>query len=105
MIEDIYHKIDPQQFGCLEGTSTRFQLIDMIDNWLKSIDSQSHYLRICLLDFIISFNRNILVLKLLPLGVRRSVIPWVCNFILYRKQSVRIDGYQSDFGFMNAEVP
>ncbi len=46
MIDDVKHKIDPKQFGCLKGTSTSFCLIDMVNNWLKTLDGQSHYLRI-----------------------------------------------------------
>ena len=69
-IEDVQHKIDPQQFGCLKGSSTTFNLIDMIDNWLKSLDTQSHYLRVCFIDFKKAFDRidhNILVSKLVTL--------------------------------------
>ena len=108
LIDDVQHKIDPQQFGCLKGTSTTFCLIDMIDNWLKSLDTQSHYLRICFIDFSKAFDRidhNILVLKLLPLGVRKSIIPWICSFLSNRRQSVKIDNYQSEWGFINAGVP
>ena len=108
LIDDVQHKIDPQQFGCLKGTSTTFCLIDMIDNWLKSLDTQSHYLRICFIDFSKAFDRidhNILVLKLLSLGVRKSIIPWICSFLSNRRQSVKIDNYQSEWGFINAGVP
>ena len=51
MMDDVKHKIDPKQFGCLKGTPTSFCLIDMINNWLKTLDAQSHYLRICFIDF------------------------------------------------------
>ncbi len=108
MIDDVKHKIDPKQFGCLKGTSTSFCLIDMVNNWLKTLDAQSHYLRICFIDFSKAFDRidhNILVLKLLSLGVRGSIIPWVCNFLSNRRQSVKIDNFQSEWGFVNAGVP
>ena len=78
MIKDVQDKIDPKQFGCLKGSSTTFNLIDMIDNWLKSLDVQSHYLSICFIDFKKAFHRidhSILVSKLPSLGVTRSIIP------------------------------
>ena len=87
MIEDVQDKIDPKQFRCLKGSSTTVNLIDMIDNWLNSLDAQSHYLRICFIDFKKAFDRidhNILVSKLLSLGVRRSIILWICSFLIKR---------------------
>jgi hypothetical protein len=50
-------------------------------------------------------DHNILVLKLLSLGVRRSIILWICNFLSNRRQSVKIDNSQSEWGFVNAGVP
>ena len=108
MIEDVQDKIDPKQFRCLKGSSTTVNLIDMIDNWLNSLDAQSHCLRICLIDFKKTFDRidhNILVSKLLFLGVRRSIIPWICSFLTNRRQSVRIDNSRSEWGAVNAGVP
>ena len=108
MVDDVKHKINPQQFGCLKGTSTTFCLIDMINNWLRTLDDKSSYLRIVFLDFSKAFDRidhNILVSKLLALGVRLSLIPWICSFLSNRRQSVKIDNFQSDWGINNAGVP
>ena len=108
MVDDVKHKINPQQFGCLKGTSTTFCLIDMINNWLRTLDDKSSYLRIVFLDFSKAFDRidhNILVPKLLALGVRLSLIPWICSFLSNRRQSVKIDNFQSDWGINNAGVP
>jgi hypothetical protein len=41
----------------------------------------------------------------LSLGVRRSIILWICNFLSNRRQSVKIDNSQSEWGFVNAGVP
>ena len=108
MVDDVKHKINPQQFGCLKGSSTTFCLIDMINNWLRTLDDKSSYLRIAFLDFSKAFDHidhNILVSKLLALGVRLSLIPWICSFLSNRRQSVKIDNFQSDWGINNAGVP
>ena len=87
--EDICDKIDAKQFGSLKGGSTTKCLLDMLHNWLSNIDKQGNLLRVCLLDFSKAFDRiniNILIEKLLNLGVRRCLIPWICNFLSYRKQ-------------------
>ena len=110
MMDDVKHKIDPPQFGSPKGTSTTFCLIDMVNNWLKTLNAQSHYLiRVCFVDFSKAFdpiNHNILVTKLLSLGVRESLIPWICDLLSNRPRSVKIDGFQSDYwAFVNGNIP
>ena len=92
LIEDVQSEIDPQQFGSLKGSSTTYCLLDMFENWLSLLDQPSQYLRICLLDFSKVFDHidhNILVRKLLGLGVRRHLIPWLCSFLSSRRQAVQ----------------
>jgi hypothetical protein len=89
MMDDIRSKIDPKQFGSLKGSSARFCLIDMVNNWLRTLDAPSHYLKVCFLDFSKAFDRinhNILIEKLILLGVRRCTIPWICDFLSNRRQ-------------------
>jgi len=108
MINDIKHNIDPQQFGSLKGSSTSLCLIDMLNNWLKSLDTPSHYLRVCFIDFSKAFDRinhNILVNKLLSLGLRPCLVPWICNFLLHRRQCVRVQKSLSDWTVVNGGLP
>ena len=108
MMEDIRHKIDPKQFGSLKGTSTTFCLIDMINNWLSTLDVQSRYLRVCFVDFSKAFDRinhNILIKKLLSLGARESLVPWICSFLSNRHQAVKVDGFLSEWVPVNSGVP
>ena len=108
MMDDIKNKIDPKQFGSLKGSSASFCLIDMVNNWLRTLDAPSHYLRVCFLDFSKAFDRinhNILIGKLILLGVRRCIIPWICDFLSNHRQLVKIGGFQSAWGSVNGGVP
>ena len=108
MLDDIKDQIDPQQFGSLKGSSTTLSLIDMINNWLKALDAPSHYLHVCFVDFSKAFDRinhNILVNKLLSLGLRPCLIPWISDFLSNRRQCARVQGYLSDWLTINGGLP
>ena len=108
MISDIRDKIDPRQFGCLKGKSTTYCLLDLVHNWLSHLDSPGQYLRICFLDFSKAFdhiNHNVLINKLIELGVRRSLIPWIINFLANRRQCVRLGELTSNWMPITAGVP
>jgi hypothetical protein len=108
MLDDLNGKIDPCQFGCLKGLSTTYCLLDMIHTWLSHLDSQNKHIRICFLDFSKAFDRigyNILIDKLIDLGVRRSLIPWIINFLTNRRQRVKIGRSLSNWLPVTAGVP
>ena len=93
MIEDIRDVIDPQQFGSLKGISTTYCLLDLVHNWMMALDNPGNYLKAVFLDFSKAFDRinhNFVVQKLINIGVRRSIIPWICNFLTCRRQAVKI---------------
>ena len=99
LIDDVKDKIDPYQFGCLKGTSTTYCLLDMIPTWLTHLDPPGRHLRLCFLDFSKAFDRigyNVLIEKLLDLGVRTSLIPWIISFLSNRRQRVKLSGSFSD---------
>ena len=100
MITDIKDRIDLKQFRCLKGTSTTYCLLDMIHTCLHNLESPEKHLRLCFLDFAKAFDRighNILILKLLDLGVRSSLLPWIINFLSDRRHRVKLGGETSDW--------
>lgn len=110
LIDDVKGKIDPCQFGSLKGTSTTYCLLDMLHSWLSYLDSCSNgkHIRINFLDFSKAFDRigyNILIEKLLDLGVRRSLIPWIINFLCNRRQRVKFGETFSSWFPVTAGVP
>ena len=92
ILEDIGHQIDPKEFGCLCGSSTTLCLLDMFHSWLSKLDADGCSLWIVSLDFSKAFDRinlNALITKLINMGLRRSLIPWLCDFLFSRKPSVK----------------
>ena len=80
----------------------------MVHNWLQHLDTPGQYLQVCFLDFSKAFDRidhNILIHKLIRLGVRRSLIPWICSFLSGRTQSVKVGMAISDWASVTAGVP
>ena len=110
LIDDVKGKTDPYQFGCLEGSSTTYCLLDMIHSWLSHLNSSSNgkHIRVTFLDFSRAFDRighNFLIEKLLDLGVRRSLIPWIINFLCEQRQRVKIGETFSNWLPVTAGVP
>ncbi len=69
IVEDL---MDPYQFASLKGSSTTFALIELVHNWLGSLESHGNVLRILLLDFRKAFDRvdhAILMSKISNTGV------------------------------------
>ena len=95
MITDIEDKIDPKQFGCMKCTSTTYCLLDMIHTWLGNLESSEKHLRLCFLDFAKAFDRighNLLISKLLGLGVRSSLLPWIISFLTNHRHRGKLGG-------------
>ena len=108
LIDDVKHHIDPQQFGSLKGTSTTYCLLDMLHNWLSSLDCPGKFLRVCFLDFSKAFDHidhTILVTKLIHLGVRGWLISWICSFLSGRRQAVKLLDSISEWMPVHAGVP
>ena len=90
LIEHVKDKILPKQFAWLTGNFYNELSIDMIQTWLSYLDPSGQHLR--LLDFSKVLDRighNILIEKLLDLGVHTSLIPWITSFLTTRRQRVR----------------
>jgi hypothetical protein len=46
-----------------------------------------------------------LIAKLIALGVRRCLIPWICDFLSNRRQAVKINESRSEWAYVNGGVP
>ena len=101
--------IDPNQFGFIARSSTKFALISMLHKWLAATDGTSSAVRVILLDFKKAFDlvdHNILVAKLYSYGIKPTVLNWIVDFLRNRYQRVKIDSNCfSDFLHVPAGVP
>ncbi len=80
----------------------------MFHSWLSELDIDGSSLRIVFLDFSKAFdtiNLNVLVTKLIHMGLRKSLIPWICDFLTGRRQRVKIGESVSEWAQVNAGVP
>ena len=108
MMDDVRENIDLNQFGCLKGTSSTYCLLDMVHTWITHVDIPSKHLRICFLDFSKAFDRigyNVLITKLINIGVRRSLIAWIISFLSNRRQRVKLAESTSHWLPVKAGVP
>ena len=108
MWEDIGDVIDKNQYGNRRGLSTCHYLIGMLHNLYKNADKQKTISTIVLTDFSKAFDRidhNILICKLVKLGVRPCVISLIVDFLECRQQVVRYKGHISDVKINNVGVP
>ena len=48
---------------------------------------------------------GILITKLIDLGVRRCLIPWVCDFLKNRRKAVKIGEIRSEWVYVNVGIP
>ena len=107
-MSDVENSIDIQKFGCLRGSSTAYCLLDMIQNWLSHLDPPDTHIRLLFLDYSKAFERighNILINKLINIGVRRCLIPWIISFLSYRRQCVKLGNTTSTWLPSAAGVP
>ena len=98
-LKDILPNLDPRQFGSLQGCSTVHYLTSLIHNILKAADKPGYVTTLVLTDFSRAFDyvhHQTAICKLIDLGDRLSIVPWVSSFLSGRRQRVRYQGVVSD---------
>ena len=108
ILDSIYHKLDPRQFGALAGSSSVDALISLLHSLYGDTDGNGKTVRVFLLDFSKAFDRinyKILISKMRKLDINESITNWVIDFLSGRKQRVKISGVFSDWLPVNGGVP
>ena len=95
------------QSGFTNGDSAIYQLINITNEFGKALDEDKE-VRVIFCDISKAFDRVChrgLLKKLESIGIRRSLLDWVQNYLSGRKQRVVINNVSSNWGFIKVGVP
>ena len=95
------------QKNCIDS-STVDALISMSHCWYSNTDGNGETVRVFLLDFSKAFDRinhKILIKKMHLLNIDKSLINWVIDFLIQRRQRVKLGSAFSDWSLVNGGVP
>ncbi|KAI8513981.1 hypothetical protein Bbelb_083050 [Branchiostoma belcheri] len=107
IMQDISTNLDPRQFGCRKNRSTTHALISMLDLLYRSSSVPNTISTLITTDFSKAFDlvdHTTAVKCLIDLGVRPSLLPWICSFMSNRRQRVRYHGQVSDWQHLSCGV-
>ena len=105
--KDIEGKLDNSQYGNCKGASTTHYLIKLTDLAFKSTD-KGHATTAITIDYSKAFDyvdHNVLINKLVQLGVRGQIINLLISFLTNRSHNTNILGTKSDFLSITCGVP
>lgn len=108
LTDDIEGQIDVNQFGNRKGHSTSHYLVKLLNNIFMHAEKPSSISRIVITDFSKAFDRvdhNVAIPKLIKMGARPAIIPWICSFLSGRSQCVRYNDSISPWLDLSGGVP
>ena len=103
----IRHKIDPKQYGNIEGSSTVHYLVELVDQIASSTDSDLA-VTMATIDLRKAFDlidHTILVMKMLRLGIPEHLVLWTMSFLADRQQCTQALGELSEPRSLSCGVP
>ena len=104
---DTKGKINDTQYGNCKGSSTTHYLLKLMDQAYKSTD-KGHATTAITIDYSKAFdyvNHDVLIQKLVVLGVRKRVIKLIISFLSNRSHSTCIQGNKSEYVNITCGVP
>ena len=94
-------KLDPRQFVSISGTCSTDALVEMVHQWYEATDTGQTCVRILLLDYSKAFdliNHEILMPKLVDIGIPPHIVRWMAALLLNRRHIVKIGNITSNGG-------
>ena len=110
ILDDVHSKIDLQQFGTVKGVSTNHYLNNLIHYLYYGAEGGRNVGTVVLTDFSKAFDlvdHTLLINKIISIGVRGSIVPWICDFLRNRRQCVRYkyNNVLSDYVGIQGGIP
>ena len=105
--KDIKDKLDQTQYGNCKGSSTTHYLVNLTDQIFKSADKGQATTAITI-DYSKAFDfvdHNILIQKLVHLGIRPCIVKILSSFLSNRSHCTNIGGDRSEYLFITCGVP
>jgi hypothetical protein len=108
ILDDIGSMIDLKQFGNVKGVSTSHYLLNLFHFLHQGAEKRHNVGTVVLTDFSKAFdliNHNLLIEKMIAIGVRGTIVPWICDFLHQRQQCVKFNNSLSEYVTVNGGVP
>jgi len=107
ILERVSNRLDNRQYGALKQRSTTHALVDVLYHWHAAID-KGQSVRTVFVDFAKAFDyvdHNVLVSKLMALGLPDVIVRWICSFLSHRRQRVKIGDILTEWLQLAAGMP
>jgi len=107
ILSEMGNKIDTRQFGGLRGRSTTHALVDILHHWHEALNNNQS-VRTLFIDYAKAFDHvdhNIVIRKLINLGVSDILVRWVCSFLSCRMQRVKLADVFSEWLQLKGSMP
>ena len=108
IIDEVHSGVNARQFGHQKGVSTTHCLIDVYHHLISDVEKAGSIGTLVLTDFSKAFDlidHNIVIVKLLDLGVPPSIAQWVVDFLTNRRQRVKFKDTYSEWVPLSGGVP
>ncbi len=82
--------------------------MELTHKWFEATDTAGTYVRIALVDYSKAFDlidHNLLVNKLVDIGLPRHIVRWTAAFLADRSHRVKLGAIYSSAGYPNGGVP
>lgn len=102
--KEVEKYLDPFQFAYKAKCSVEDAVLVFVNKALKHLERPQTYVRVLFIDFSSAFNTiqpHIMVEKLLGLNVNKNLIAWILDFLIQRKQYVKLNNTISSICELN----
>jgi len=106
--DSLPHSLDNHQFAYKSNRSTDDALSITLHTALSHLEQRNSYVRMLFVDYSSAFNTiipDVLINKLLTLGLSSSICSWIKDFLSNRPQTVRIGPHSSSIITLSTGSP